>query len=781
MKHFLTILFICFSTCLFSQPQPCGENPAMTSFCNQACVICDIDGFTGVNDLTAQGQGFSGFCTTQYNNMQYIAFIAGSESLTIEIDVFSCNGGVNSLEVGFFESTDCETFDPITECDTQIPPNTTRTFETIRPLTVGQHYYLVIDGSNGTNCSWTFNVTEGSTNVTDIEDSGEITFPERICLSNPTIFETSGATGASFYTWTLNGVTQSDQTQEIELNFQDEGIYEICVTAENACNSGPQSCTVFFVDEPGDVLFNERVCESECFELNGIEYCETGSYIQTINLVEGCDSLIFIDVEILPQAITDVDLWICNGESYFIGATPFGETGSYSETILSSLECDSLVNLELLVIECEIVGSTSEIPVVCKGTASGTLVFSVDQGEPPLTYTYTNIQDGSITGSGMTDLLTNNEIQNIPVGFYQIYISDNFGNDVVVQQEITEPDFLNLDFTPSNYFGFNVSCSSNYGLAGADGSLLVEPYGGVSPYFYEWSDGQTTQEAINLSAEEYTVTITDDSGCTLSSSLTLTAPPELEPIIEFRDPNCDGFNTGEIEIINVIGGTPPYTFSMSDGNYTDNRIIKDLNEGIYTLFVRDANDCVFQIEEEIIAPEIPVVSFLDDISIALGEDVILNPIVNDVNLSGIVWSDSSRLSCSNCLNPTAMPVNSGSYDLLLTSSDGCTDVATINFKVEKRRRVYIPNVFSPDANGVNDVFSIFAGNEVAEILQFKVYDKWGNKVYSLENFQANDSNLGWNGLYRGKQLDPGIFVWMAEVLYIDDVVEVYSDNVSLIR
>ena len=781
MRYLLSIILSLFVTYIFAQPQPCGDDAAMTSFCNQACVICDIDGFTGINDLTAMGQGFNNFCTTQFNNMQYIAFIAGTESLTIEIDVFSCNGGVNSLEVGFFESLDCQTFTPITECDTDIDPNTTRVFETTRPLTIGQHYYLVIDGSNGTNCSWTFNVTEGTTNVSDIEDSGEISGPERICTNNPAVFETSGAIGAAFYNWTVNGATQPDQTQEIELEFITEGIYEICVTAENACDQGPRSCQVYRVDDPEDTFFTERVCESECFELNGIEYCETGSYIQTINLIEGCDSLIFIDLEILPQSITNIDLWICNGESYFIDDTPYGETGSYSQNILSSLECDSLVNLELLVIECEITGSASEIPVICKGTTTGTLIFSVNQGEPPLNFTYTNIQDGSITGTGTTDLLVNNEIPNIPVGFYQIYIEDNFGNDFVVQQEITEPDFLNVDLTASNYFGFQVSCFSNFGLVGNDGTLLAEPNGGVSPYTYEWSDGQTTQEAINLNAEEYTVTVTDDSGCTISSSFTLTSPPAIDPIVEFRDPNCEGFDSGEIEILSVMGGVPPYMFSMSDGNYTDASLIENLPEGIYTIFVRDANDCVFQIESEIVAPEIPVVSFNEALNIDLGDEMVLNPILNNVNIGEIVWSDSSTLSCSNCLNPIAMPVNSGEYEIVVTSSDGCSDSAILQYRVEKRRRVFIPNVFSPDGNGVNDVFSIFAGPEVAEVLNFSVFDKWGNQVYGLESFEANDANQGWDGKFKGEQLDAGIFVWYAEVLFIDDVVEVYSDNVTLIR
>jgi len=65
----------------FAQPAPCGPNPAMTSSCLSACTICDIDGFTGRNNLTSQGQTFSGFCTTMFHNMSYIAFVAGSTQI----------------------------------------------------------------------------------------------------------------------------------------------------------------------------------------------------------------------------------------------------------------------------------------------------------------------------------------------------------------------------------------------------------------------------------------------------------------------------------------------------------------------------------------------------------------------------------------------------------------------------------------------------------------------------------------------------------------------------
>ena len=92
-KTIIIFIYILFSMSAFAQPEPCGPNPAMTSTCADACVICDIDGFTGRNDLTAQGQTFQGFCTTMFHNMNYIAFIAGSTDLSVKVSVSNCNIG----------------------------------------------------------------------------------------------------------------------------------------------------------------------------------------------------------------------------------------------------------------------------------------------------------------------------------------------------------------------------------------------------------------------------------------------------------------------------------------------------------------------------------------------------------------------------------------------------------------------------------------------------------------------------------------------------------------
>lgn len=769
---------------LHSQPQPCGDNTNMTSTCAAACVVCDIDGFTGINDLTAQGQGFAEFmnldCTTQFNNMQYISFIAGSVDLTIRVDVGQCDG-LGSLEVGFFESSDCQTFSAITPCDTNIESFTSQTFSNIVPLVIGRHYYLVIDGSGGSNCSWTFNVIEGTTEVLPLETSGFIDHPNETCPGQSVGFFAQEQVGADIFFWTVNDVGQTSFDSNIALTFDEEGTYEVCVTAANVCNSAPPTCSTILIREIGNSTEDHILCEGECVEVNGTDYCFTGVFAEIVEFSPGCDSTILIQIEVLSQATTNADVWICNDDQFFIGDSSYNVTGNYSGVVLTEFDCDSIVNLELLVIECEIIGNPAQIPVICNGTATGTLIFSVDQGEPPLDFTWTNIADGNITGNGSTPLLTDNQIPNVPAGVYQIYVSDNFGNDVVVLQEVTEPSVLEIELVASDYNGFNVSCFSSNGMPGDDGAIEAFLTGGVPPYSYEWSDGQTNQLAENLSHEEYTLTVTDDVGCSLVASLELTSAPPIEPNINFMDPSCDGFETGFIEIVDVQGGTPLYSYSMMNGDFSDQQIYEGLSEGVYEIFIEDSLGCVISVMDSLIAPEIPEVTFDSIYTVLLGDSIELIPIFNDASLIDLNWMDSSTLDCDNCPYPYAMPVNDQEYTLEVTSVDDCTDRESVQVRVEKRYRVYIPNIFTPDDDGFNDQFTVYGGPEVSIIENLSIYDRWGNRLYSLNNFEVNEESLGWDGNFLGDKIVPGVYSWITTVRFIDDVSKVYTGSLTLVR
>jgi len=791
MRYFFAVilLFLFSAQSLIAQPEPCGASPTMYSSCVNACVICDIDGFTGRNNLQggAPGPEPPNFCSFP-NDMHWIAFIAGSTSLSIRIDVFNCimMGNEQSLDLGFYESMDCQNFTPITECRMDLDGGDSHVFETDVPLVIGQHYYLVMDGSSGSICEWSFTVEEGTTQVSPIDNSGQIVLPDETCPNFPTVISNSGVTGAALYFWTIDGAAISNTAQQFSYSFADEGKYEICVRAANVCDEGPPVCDSIFVREIETLEINEVLCDGDCITANGVDFCTTGVFQEVVILPNGCDSIININLEILPQPLTDLDLWICNDETYFIGTEGYNETGSYSGIVLTENECDSIVNLELLVIECEILGTTEDIDVLCNGGATGTLIFSVDQGTPPLEYTYVNTEDPSITGMGSTNLLINNEINGLPAGPYQIYIKDEFDNDVVVRDTVREPLVLALSLDPSDYNGFNVSCnryfdaSINMMIDGNDGSLTANPVGGVPPYTYQWSDNQDSQTAIGLNAMNFEVTVTDNSGCTTTSNYTLESPSLIEPIVEFIDPSCAGFDTGIVDVTNITGGIGPYQIALNSTNqFGTDSTFQDLFEGVYEIFVVDDNNCLSWVSGEITAPDIPVIDLADELEIDLGDSIQINTILNDIDIQSIEWNDASTLNCEDCLEPVSYAVNNTSYDLTITSVDDCVDMESISVKVNKIRPVYFPNVFSPNKDGVNEVFTVYTNRATEMVEELNIFDRWGNLIFSQTDFDSNVEQLGWDGKFKGEKVDPGVYVYLAKLLFIDGVSLPYTGTISV--
>ncbi len=789
------MISLCALNLAISQPQACGPNPIMANNCADACVICDIDGFTGTNNLQAGGQDIGNIFCSFPNDMHFIAFIAGSTSLSIRIDVSNCSnvGSFSSLDLGFYESPNCQDFFPITECFDDLPGGNFHIFTTDVPLTIGQHYYLIMDGSNGSICDWTFTVLDGTTQVNPLDASGEIILPEETCPNFPTTIMNAGESGASLYYWTVDGSAVANVSDEFQYSFPDEGEYEICVRAANACDEGPEICKTIKVREIGTLDITETLCDGECVEANGIDFCQTGIYQEIVTLANGCDSIINININVLPQPISFPDLWICSDDFFFIGNTPYNQTGNYSGTVLTENDCDSIVNLTLLVIQCEIIQTLSQVPVICNGTASGTLVFSVDQGTPPLSFTYTNIFDPTITGSGTTNLLVNNEIPNIPAGEYQVYVQDDFGNDAVETIIVTEPAPLEIELVPSNYNGYNVSCFNYFNpidstiTPGDDGTLLANVSGGEPPYQYLWSNSQNTQTAVGLTATSFEVTVTDDVGCSIVGNYTLASPDLIDANVAFIDPNCDGFDTGIVQFQNATGGVGPYSYSFNSLNsFGQDSVYDQLLEGDYNMYVQDENACIVQVSGTLTAPDIPVIEFSNNLEIDLGDTIQLSPLLNNTSIANIEWinsatQDAFSLSCGDCLEPISYAVNDSGYVLTISSEDGCTDSESIQIEVNKIRPIYIPNIFSPDGNGNNDKFLIYSNRAVEIVEELNIFDRWGNLIFSQENFPTNDESFSWDGLFKKKKVDTGVLVYQAKIKFIDGVSLPYSGTLTLIE
>ena len=153
-------------------------------------------------------------------------------------------------------------------------------------------------------------------------------------------------------------------------------------------------------------------------------------------------------------------------------------------------------------------------------------------------------------------------------------------------------------------------------------------------------------------------------------------------------------------------------------------------------------------------------------------------------IESISWSPSNNLSCTDCLNPTVEQLfENSAYTITITNIFGCETSATINIDVEKDRAIYVPNVFTPNNDGINDFFMIFAGvnAQIVSIRNFHVFDRWGEEVYSSTDFPPNDATYGWDGKLRGQEMNPAVFVYWFEVEFLDGEKVIYEGDVALRR
>ena len=181
------------------------------------------------------------------------------------------------------------------------------------------------------------------------------------------------------------------------------------------------------------------------------------------------------------------------------------------------------------------------------------------------------------------------------------------------------------------------------------------------------------------------------------------------------------------------------------------------------------------------APLQPWLDLGDDDEIILGDSVELSGIITNIDVDNFVWNTTEFMSCDTCLNTYTTPMETVSYTLEVSDSLGCTVSDDITISVMKPRNVYIPNSFSPNSDGVNDFFFINAGQEVLRIKTMRIFDRWGENIFRLDDFQPNNPALGWDGSFNSESLNPGVFIYLAEIEFIDGHVELYQGDITILR
>ena len=308
----------------------------------------------------------------------------------------------------------------------------------------------------------------------------------------------------------------------------------------------------------------------------------------------------------------------------------------------------------------------------------------------------------------------------------------------------------------------------------------------------QWTGGNVSDPAsakpVVTEPGIYTLTVSNSTGCSDSDVVEVTQSITTpDPHITISDVSCFGDSDGYIVIDSITDGNPPYLCSFDGSAFTPAKQFSNLNPGQHTLIILDASGCetelIFTVgEPQEVTVEIEGSFEGSDPVIDLGESVVLQIITTPPfqELDTVVWSNGGVDSCTTCQQITVMPNEQSTFSVMI-EKDGCRDDDKITVFVQKNRPVYVPNAFSPNEDGVNDFFSVFAGASVARIKSFLVFNRWGETIYEYYDFAPNDPLAGWDGTHRGEELNPGVFTWFAEIEFTDGSSEIYEGDVSLMR
>lgn len=509
-------------------------------------------------------------------------------------------------------------------------------------------------------------------------------------------------------------------------------------------------------------------------------YLSCGDYNVTLTVItnNGCvDSTTeSITVFCLPSLNAGSDDSVCFGETYTLSVTPNGSNYSYSWSTTSVANFSAIynplvapittttytitltdnngcINADSIVlnVDPQIVLSTTAVNNTCDNSCDGQTSIITIGGTSPYQYSWSN---------GCTI----EQCNNLCPGTYSVTVSDTWGCSDTTSTLITAPPaliaFINTSSTPS----CNNSC---------DATASVNVFGGTPGYTYYWNSvsPQLTPTADSLCSGTYICFVSDSNSCATSDTIIITPPTAISIITNTFPTDCYD-STGSASSA-VFGGTPGYSYAWSPGGQTSQEAL-NLGDGIYTVTVADDNGC-----SETQTAIVGTVSGQTVVAAATYTNI-MAPGTTHLNVTGIgnfKWSPAANLSCDTCQSPFASPLKTTNYCVVVTDTNNCIDSACITILVDYPCDLTVPNAFSPNNDGKNDVLILHGWDKCVAIFSMIIFNRWGEKV-----FESNNPSVSWDGYSQNdKDLNSSVFVYFIKATLISGEDIIRKGNISAVK
>jgi len=289
------------------------------------------------------------------------------------------------------------------------------------------------------------------------------------------------------------------------------------------------------------------------------------------------------------------------------------------------------------------------------------------------------------------------------------------------------------------------------------------------------------------------LTVTSEKGCVVTKIVDFFVEPcckdtsTLGVTATIQHQVCPGTASGYIQGIG-ISGAPEYQFSLDCINYQPASVFPFLMPGDYTLCIQDEKGCENQVDLTVLPAFNFGVEAGDTIFVQLGDNAQIHATTIPNSPSTVTWNNLEHLkfdgnTIQDQLNPTALPTTTDWYVVTITNDAGCSATDSVLIIVDPYKPIYIPNVFSPNQDGINDRVTIY-GNKAAKINGvevFQIFDRWGGLMWEGKNFDVNDESAGWDGTCNGKLVNPGVFSYMARINFLDNIPLTFHGTVTVLR
>lgn len=479
-------------------------------------------------------------------------------------------------------------------------------------------------------------------------------------------------------------------------------------------------------------------------------------------VIAACDDSVTVSLLVTPNCtVTGPDVYydLCPGESITIGNEVFNETGTFELHLLSSQNCDSIVNVIIETPDSFYIETT-----VWMDLDGNHVVSASDTVVPGITILFDRMISIS-PDTGITD------------------ITGTTGNFFPAVPYLVSVDSTVLPENMQLIYGVALLPDTTCGMIHIDFLL------------------GTACETVFIIEEEYlckgdSLWIEDqwiyDEGV---YSFTLSAPGVLCDTVldvyvyqypEFTVTTSTSWDCNDFGTIAVhASGIAPFTYSWPPLSVTDSVLI-GVDAGIYNVIVTDVHGC--SLNEIIELEETPLHNFYIQPIYEINEgDTILITILGDTDdpSNQYQWFETAILECDTCYETLVYPLSDTLLHISIVDSNNCvyelqTRIVLLEVDTLINDAIFAPNVFSPNGDGINDRFSLSGKLPGIYVYELAIYDRWGELVYYTQE-KSLDTFDGWDGKFYKRDLNPQVFAWYARVRLADGVEKNLKGDLTLIR